>query len=388
MSIEVKVPVLPESVTDAIVATWHKQPGDFVRRDENLVDLETDKVVLEVPAPADGVLKSIAVESGDVVEANQVLAIVEAGEVPAEEKTESVAPKAAASPAPEAAAPTSAPAGGISTGSAGPAARKMMHENNIDASQVSGSGRGGRITKPDVQAVANMPMEERVPMSRLRQRIADRMVEAQSTAAMLTSFNEVDLKAVMDIRKKYKEEFINKHGIKLGLMSFFVKAATEALKKFPIINASVEGSDVVYHRQQNIGIAVATERGLVVPVLKNTDAMGLADIDMAIRDYAIAGNAGKLAMEDLQGGTFTITNGGTFGSLMSTPILNMPQSAILGMHTIKERPVVINGDIVVRPMMYLALTYDHRIIDGKDAVQFLVQVKESLEDPARLLLNI
>lgn len=389
MSIEVKVPVLPESVTDATVATWYKQPGDFVRRDENLVDLETDKVVLEVPAPADGVLKSIAVESGDVVEANQVLAIVEAGEVPAEEKTESVAPKAAASsPAPEAAAPAAAPSGGISTGSAGPAARKMMHENNIDASQVSGSGRGGRITKPDVQAVANMPMEERVPMSRLRQRIADRMVEAQSTAAMLTSFNEVDLKAVMDIRKKYKEEFINKHGIKLGLMSFFVKAATEALKKFPIINASVEGADVVYHKQQNIGIAVATERGLVVPVLKNTDAMGLADIDMAIRDYAIAGNAGKLAMEDLQGGTFTITNGGTFGSLMSTPILNMPQSAILGMHTIKERPVVINGDIVVRPMMYLALTYDHRIIDGKDAVQFLVQVKESLEDPARLLLNI
>lgn len=388
MSIEVKVPVLPESVTDATVATWYKQPGDFVRRDENLVDLETDKVVLEVPAPADGVLKSIVVESGDVVEANQVLATVEEGEVPAEEKAESVAPKAAASPAAEAPTPAAAPSGGISTGSAGPAARKMMHENNIDASQVPGSGRGGRITKPDVQAVANMPMEERVPMSRLRQRIADRMVEAQSTAAMLTSFNEVDLKAVMDIRKKYKEEFINKHGIKLGLMSFFVKAATEALKKFPIINASVEGSDVVYHKQQNIGIAVATERGLVVPVLKNTDAMGLADIDMAIRDYAIAGNAGKLAMEDLQGGTFTITNGGTFGSLMSTPILNMPQSAILGMHTIKERPVVVNGDIVVRPMMYLALTYDHRIIDGKDAVQFLVQVKESLEDPARLLLNI
>lgn len=391
MSIEVKVPVLPESVTDAIVATWHKQPGDFVRRDENLVDLETDKVVLEVPAPADGVLKSISAESGDVVEGSQVLAIVEEGEVPAEEKAESVAPAVSANPTtsatPAAPAQASAPQN-ISTGSAGPAARKMMHENNIDASQVAGSGRGGRITKPDVQAVANMPMEERVPMSRLRQKIADRMIEAQSTAAMLTSFNEVDLKAVMDIRKKYKEEFINKHGIKLGLMSFFVKAATDALKKFPIINASVEGTDVVYHKQQNIGIAVATERGLVVPVLKNTDAMGLADVDMAIRDYAIAGNAGKLAMEDLQGGTFTITNGGTFGSLMSTPILNMPQSAILGMHTIKERPVVVNGDIVIRPMMYLALTYDHRIIDGKDAVQFLLQVKESLEDPARLLLNL
>ncbi len=389
MSIDVKVPVLPESVTDATVATWHKKPGDFVKRDENLVDLETDKVVLEVPAPADGVLESIAVEAGDVVEANQVLGVVKAGEIPAEKAEESVAPKASSTPAKETsqATTTSAPQS-IETGSAGPAARKMMHENNIDASQVTGTGRGGRITKPDVQTVANTPMEERVPMSRLRQKIADRMIEAQSTAAMLTSFNEVDLKAVMDIRKKYKEEFISKHGIKLGLMSFFVKAATEALKKFPIINASVEGTDVVYHKQQNIGIAVATERGLVVPVLKNTNAMSLADIDANIRDFAIAGNEGKLTMDDLTGGTFTITNGGTFGSLMSTPILNMPQSAILGMHTIKERPVVVNGDIVVRPMMYLALTYDHRIIDGKDAVLFLVAVKEMLEDPARMLLNL
>ncbi len=389
MSIDVKVPVLPESVTDATVATWHKKPGDFVKRDENLVDLETDKVVLEVPAPADGVLESIAVEAGDVVEANQVLGVVKAGEIPAEKAEESVAPKASSTPAKETsqATTTSAPQS-IETGSAGPAARKMMHENNIDASQVTGTGRGGRITKPDVQTVANTPMEERVPMSRLRQKIADRMIEAQSTAAMLTSFNEVDLKAVMDIRKKYKEEFISKHGIKLGLMSFFVKAATEALKKFPIINASVEGTDVVYHKQQNIGIAVATERGLVVPVLKNTNAMSLADIDVNIRDFAIAGNEGKLTMDDLTGGTFTITNGGTFGSLMSTPILNMPQSAILGMHTIKERPVVVNGDIVVRPMMYLALTYDHRIIDGKDAVLFLVAVKEMLEDPARMLLNL
>ncbi len=389
MSIDVKVPVLPESVTDATVATWYKKPGDFVKRDENLVDLETDKVVLEVPAPADGVLESIAVESGDVVEANQVLGVVKEGEIPAEKVEESVAPKASSAPAaPAAAAPSNDPAPAIDTGSAGPAARKMMHENNIDASQVSGSGRGGRITKPDVQTVANTPMEERVPMSRLRQKIADRMVEAQSTAAMLTSFNEVDLKAVMDIRRKYKEEFIQKHGIKLGLMSFFVKAATEALKQFPVINASVEGTDVVYHKQQNIGIAVATERGLVVPVLKNTNAMGLADIDATIRDFAVAGNAGKLTMDDLTGGTFTITNGGTFGSLMSTPILNMPQSAILGMHTIKERPVVVNGEIVVRPMMYLALTYDHRIIDGKDAVLFLVAVKEMLEDPARMLLNL
>jgi len=396
MSIDVKVPVLPESVSDATVATWYKKPGDFVKRDENLVDLETDKVVLEVPAPADGVLESIAVESGEVVEANQVLGVVKEGEIPAEKTEESVAPKAGSGVKDNANMGTSSessvqkdqPKGEVNTGNAGPAARKMMHENNIDASQVSGSGRGGRITKPDVQTVANTPMEERVPMSRLRQKIADRMVEAQSTAAMLTSFNEVDLKAVMDIRKKYKEEFINKHGIKLGLMSFFVKAATEALKQFPIINASVEGTDVVYHKQQNIGIAVATERGLVVPVLKNTNAMGLADIDGAIRDFAAAGNSGKLTMDDLSGGTFTITNGGTFGSLMSTPILNMPQSAILGMHTIKERPVVVDGDIVVRPMMYLALTYDHRIIDGKDAVQFLVAVKDMLEDPARMLLNL
>lgn len=396
MSIDVKVPVLPESVTDATVATWHKKPGDFVKRDENLVDLETDKVVLEVPAPADGVLESITVEAGDVVEANQVLGVVKEGEIPAEKAEESVAPKASSGAKENADMGTSSKSStlddsskqSVDTGSAGPAARKMMHENNIDASQVSGTGRGGRITKPDVQTVANTPMEERVPMSRLRQKIADRMIEAQSTAAMLTSFNEVDLKAVMDIRKKYKDEFINKHGIKLGLMSFFVKAATEALKKFPIINASVEDTDVVYHKQQNIGIAVATERGLVVPVLKNTNAMGLADIDSQIRDFAIAGNEGKLTMDDLTGGTFTITNGGTFGSLMSTPILNMPQSAILGMHTIKERPVVVNGDIVVRPMMYLALTYDHRIIDGKDAVLFLVAIKEMLEDPARMLLNL
>lgn len=400
MSIEIKVPVLPESVTDATVATWYKKPGDFVKRDENLVDLETDKVVLEVPAPADGVLESIAVESGELVEANQVLGIVKAGDIPAEKAEESVAPKASSTSktaeeknsdmgtSSDSSTLKDSSGHAVNTGNAGPAARKMMQENSIDAAQVTGSGRGGRITKPDVQSVANTPMEERVPMSRLRMKIADRMVEAQSTAAMLTSFNEVDLKAVMDIRSKYKEEFIKKHGIKLGLMSFFVKAATEALKQFPVINASVEGTDVVYHKQQNIGIAVATDRGLVVPVLKNTNAMGLADIDAGIRDFAVAGNAGKLTMDDLTGGTFTITNGGSFGSLMSTPILNMPQSAILGMHTIKDRPVVVNGDIVVRPMMYLALTYDHRIIDGKDAVLFLVAVKEMLEDPARMLLNL
>lgn len=386
MSIEVKVPVLPESVTDATVATWYKKPGDFVRRDENLVDLETDKVVLEVPAPADGILKSIEVDSGETVEANTVLAYVEEAEIPAEQQEQSEPEQKTAQNEKNTTQKTSETA--IATGNASPSARRVMHEENIDASQVKGSGRGQRITKPDVMQVASIPMEERVPMSRLRQRIAERMIEAQSTSAMLTSFNEVDLKAVMDIRRKYKEEFIQKHGIKLGLMSFFVRAATEALRKFPIINASVEGSDIVYHSQQNIGIAVATERGLVVPVLRNTASMSLADIDASIRDYAIAANDGKLSMDDLQGGTFTITNGGTFGSLMSTPILNMPQSAIMGMHTIKERPVVVSGEIVARPMMYLALTYDHRIIDGKDAVLFLVAVKEALEDPARMLLNL
>ena len=387
MSIEVKVPVLPESVTDATVASWHKKVGDFVARDDNMVDLETDKVVLEVPAPVDGYIKEIIKPEGETVGSDEVLAIFEEGEAPTatEEKTE--APQTPAKPAtpPPAAAP--APQS-TNTAGASPSARKIIAENDIDASQVKGTGRGGRITKPDAVAVANTPMEERVPMSRLRQKIAQRMVDAQSTAAMLTSFNEVDLQAVMDIRAKYKEEFIAKHGVKLGLMSFFVKAATEALKKFPIINASTEGTDIIYHKMYNIGVAVASPRGLVVPVLKNTAAMSLADVDGGIRDFAIAANEGKLAMEDLQGGTFTITNGGTFGSLMSTPILNTPQSAILGMHTIKQRPVVVDGEIVARPMMYLALTYDHRIIDGKDAVQFLVAVKEALEDPARMLLNL
>lgn len=387
MSIEIKVPVLPESVADATVATWHKQPGDFVARDENIVDLETDKVVLEVPAPADGYLKEIIQGEGETVLSDQVLAQFEEGEAPAEAEQES---------APAVATPSSTPASTAaqattpspSTTGASPAARKIMSENGIDSSQVTGTGRGGRITKPNALDVANTPATERVPMSRLRQMVANRMIEAQSTAAMLTSFNEVDLHAVMAIRKKYKEEFIAKHGVKLGLMSFFVKAATEALKKFPIINAATEGTDIIYNKNHHIGIAVASPRGLVVPVLKYTDTMGLADIDSQIMDYAIAARDGKLAMDDLQGGTFTITNGGTFGSLMSTPILNAPQSAILGMHTIKQRPVVIDGEIVARPMMYIALTYDHRIIDGKDAVLFLVAIKDALEDPARLLLNL
>jgi len=395
MSIEVKVPVLPESVSDATVATWHKKPGDFVHRDENLVDLETDKVVLEVPAPADGVLKSILKPEGETVLAEEVLGIVEEGEVPAAGETKpqaSAESQKADTPSPadeEKIAATVAP---VNTGKASPSARKLMEENALDASQVAASGRSGRITKPDVlRAMGSapaLPAEERVKMSRLRKKIADRMVEAQHTAAMLTSFNEVDLKAVMDIRKKYKEQFQEKHGVKLGLMSFFVKAATEALRKHPIVNASVEGDEIVYHNTQNISIAVATDRGLVVPVLRDTANMSLADIEHAIREYAIKAREGKLAMEDLQGGTFTITNGGTFGSLLSTPILNSPQSAILGMHAIKERPVVIDGQIVARPMMYIALTYDHRIIDGKDAVLFLVDLKNALEDPARLLLNL
>jgi len=393
MSIEVKVPVLPESVSDATVATWHKKPGDFVHRDENLVDLETDKVVLEVPAPADGVLKSILKPEGETVLAEEVLGIVEEGEVPAAGQQESAADSAETKEHPPASEEKPAATGAaVDTGKASPSARKLMEENALDASQVAASGRSGRITKPDVlRAMGSapaLPAEERVKMSRLRKKIADRMVEAQHTAAMLTSFNEVDLKAVMDIRKKYKEQFQEKHGVKLGLMSFFVKAATEALRKHPIVNASVEGDEIVYHNTQNISIAVATDRGLVVPVLRDTANMSLADIEHAIREYAIKAREGKLAMEDLQGGTFTITNGGTFGSLLSTPILNSPQSAILGMHAIKERPVVIDGQIVARPMMYIALTYDHRIIDGKDAVLFLVDVKNALEDPARLLLNL
>lgn len=386
MSIEIKVPVLPESVSDATVATWHKQAGDFVSRDENIVDLETDKVVLEVPAPVDGYLKDILQGEGETVLSDQVLATFEEGEAPAEEVVEA---HASATPTTQSAAPVAAAKSvPTSTTGASPSARKVMSENDIDAAQVKGTGRGGRITKPDAMSVANTPTEERVPMSRLRQMVSKRMIEAQSTAAMLTSFNEVDLQAVMDIRRKYKEEFIAKHGVKLGLMSFFVKAATEALKKFPIINAATEGNDIIYHKMHNIGIAVASPRGLVVPVLKNTAAMSLADIDSGIMNYALDARDGKLSMDDLQGGTFTITNGGSFGSLMSTPILNTPQSAILGMHTIKQRPVVVDGEIVARPMMYIALTYDHRIIDGKDAVLFLVAIKEALEDPARMLLNL
>ena len=389
MSIEVKVPVLPESVDDATVAAWHKKVGEPVYRDENLVDLETDKVVLEVPSPADGILREITREAGETVLSDEILAVIEAGEVerPAAGET---SPEATgeAEPAPAAAA---APA---DTQNLSPATRRIVEEEGVDPAQVPATGRGGRLTKPDVVnylkggAPAGPRPEERVKMTRLRARIAERMKEAQNTAAILTSFNEVDLKAVMELRKRYQEDFQKTHGIKLGLMSFFVRAACEALRKHPVVNASLEGDEIVYHGYQDIGIAVSTDRGLMVPVLRDAGHMTLAEIEASIRDFATKAREGKIELEDLQGGTFSITNGGVFGSLLSTPLLNPPQSAILGMHTIKERPAVVEGQIVARPMMYIALSYDHRIIDGADAVQFLVAIKEALEDPARMLLNL
>jgi 2-oxoglutarate dehydrogenase E2 component (dihydrolipoamide succinyltransferase) len=367
------------------VAAWHKAPGDTVTRDENLVDLETDKVVLEVPAPVDGVLKEITRPSGETVMSNEVLAVIEAGEVaqPAEEApaTEEESERA---PAP---APTD-------TTKLSPATRRIVEEAEVDPAQVPATGRGGRLTKGDVVeflrsgAPSGPRPEERVKMSRLRTRIAERMKEAQNTAAILTSFNEVNLKAVMDLRSRYKDRFAEQHGVKLGLMSFFVKAACDALRKFPVVNASLEGDEIVYHGYQDIGIAVSTERGLMVPVLRNAGQLTLADIEQGIREFADQAREGTIALEDLQGGTFTITNGGVFGSLLSTPLLNPPQSAILGMHAIKDRPVVEEGQVVARPMMYIALSYDHRIIDGREAVLFLVAVKDALEDPARLLLNL
>lgn len=386
MSTEIKVPVLPESVADATVAAWHKQPGDSIRRDENLVDLETDKVVLEVPSPVDGVITKIIRDSGETVLSGELLGVIEEGEVAAapepvakEQQTPVTEQTRSASPDPL---------------KPSPAARRIAEEEQADLSQIAGTGRGGRITKGDVinyvrsGTPAGPRPEERVRMTRLRSRVAERMKQAQNTAAILTSFNEVDLKAVMDIRKKYKEEFQQKHEVKLGLMSFFIKAVCDALRKYPIVNASLEGDEIVYHGFQDIGIAVSTERGLMVPILRNAEHMTLADAENSIREFAGRARDGSIRLEDLQGGTFTITNGGTFGSLLSTPLLNPPQSAILGMHTIKERAVVVDGQIVARPMMYIALSYDHRIIDGKDAVLFLVAVKEVLEDPARLLLNL
>ena len=405
MSVEIKVPVLPESVSDATVATWHKKPGDAVARDENLVDLETDKVVLEVPAPKDGVLKDISKEAGETVTAEEVLGVMEEGEAPAADKGDSTegtqADRSDSEDSPgddsgkqKADKAETGEDGQVDVSGQSPSVQRIAREEQVDPNQVEGSGRGGRVTKADMLdflesgGAAGSRTEERVKMSRLRQRVAERLKDAQNTAAMLTSFNEVDMKAVMDLRKKYKETFIEQHGIKLGIMSFFVKACVEALRKQPIVNASVDGEDIIYHGFQDIGIAVSTDRGLMVPVLKNAEQMSLAQIEMQISEYASQARKGTISLDALQGGTFTITNGGVFGSLISTPIVNPPQSAILGMHTIKERPVVVDGDIVARPMMYIALSYDHRIIDGKDAVMFLVNIKEALEDPARMLLGL
>jgi 2-oxoglutarate dehydrogenase E2 component (dihydrolipoamide succinyltransferase) len=394
MTIEVKVPVLPESVEDATIAIWHKQPGDTVHRDEKLVDLETDKVVLEVPAPADGTVKSILANQGDTVHSDDLIAVIEEGvvekEVPAESARQAPTAEAADASTP-AASPAMPAVQADDEPRLSPAARRVAEEERVDAKQVEGTGRGGRVTKGDVLSFlrgGGSRQQERVKMTRLRSRIAERMKEAQNTAAILTTFNEVDLKAVMDLRRRHQEEFTAKHGIKLGLMSFFVKACCDALRKFPVVNASIEGDEIVYHNYQDIGIAVSTERGLMVPIIRNAENLGLAELETSIAGFAEKARNGSITLEELQGGTFSLTNGGVFGSLLSTPLLNPPQSAILGMHSIKERPVVVDGEIVARPMMYLAMSYDHRIIDGKDSVQFLVAVKNALEDPARLLLGI
>ena len=393
MSIEVKVPVLPESVSDATIAAWHKKVGDAVRRDENLLDLETDKVVLEVPSPVDGVLKELKFQPGDTVTSQQVVAVIEEGAVAEAPKAEAKAAPAKAD-APAKAAPAAPAAKAPTAGNTGlpPGAAAHAARNEVNPADVAGTGRGGRVTKEDVvthiKVGGGARPEERVPMTRIRQRIAERMMLSKNSIAMLTSFNEVNLGKVMAMRKELGEGFEKSHGIKLGFMSFFAKAAANALQKYPVVNASVDGTDVIYHGYADISIAVATDKGLVTPVLRNVENMSFADVESSIAGYAKAAREGGLKLEDLQGGTFTITNGGTFGSLMSTPIVNPPQSAILGMHAIKERPIAENGQVVVAPMMYIALSYDHRIIDGKDAVLFLVDIKNQLENPHRMLLGL
>ncbi|BAO44527.1 2-oxoglutarate dehydrogenase complex dihydrolipoyllysine-residue succinyltransferase [Thiolapillus brandeum] len=411
MSTEIRVPTLPESVTDATVLSWHKQPGDSVRRDENILDLETDKVVLEVPSPVDGTLVELRANEGDLVEADDILAIIEPGKASA---GTTAAPAADAS-APAEKPPTATPAAPAKDEPVlTPAVRRLVRELKLDPRQITGTGKDGRILKsdvmtyldqqtssrdPDAETVASMvnesPLpastahaEQRVPMSRLRARIAERLVEAQQTAAILTTFNEVNLQAVSDLRARHRDHFEQNHGVRLGFMSFFVKAAVDALKKFPLINASVDGTDIVYHGYYDIGIAVGSPRGLVVPILRNADQLSFADIEKTIRQFGRKAQDGSLSYEELSGGTFTISNGGVYGSMLSTPILNPPQSGILGMHNIIQRPVAENGEVVIRPMMYLALSYDHRIVDGKDAVQFLVAIKDNLEDPSRLLLEL
>jgi 2-oxoglutarate dehydrogenase E2 component (dihydrolipoamide succinyltransferase) len=412
MSHEVRVPTLPESIADATVLTWHKRPGERVSKDESLIDLETDKVVLEVPAPADGVLGEVRVREGDVVQADAVLGLIEPSGATVEEAP---APK-------QALRGPSAPVQPVTKASASagrepvlaPAARRLVKELDLDPGEIQGTGKDGRIQKADVVAfldareraqpemdpetarVAEPPRlsgeagrpEQRVAMTRLRARVAERLVQAQQSAAILTTFNDVNLQAVMDLRTKYRDQFEKSHGVRLGFMSFFVKAAVEALQRFPIVNASIDEGDIIYHGYYDIGIAVSSPRGLVVPILRNCDQLTMADIEQGIVEFGRKAKDGTLSFEELTGGTFSITNGGIFGSLLSTPILNPPQSAILGMHKIQERPVVEKGQVVARPMMYLALSYDHRIIDGRDAVQFLVTIKETLEDPARLLLRV
>ncbi|MEX0976420.1 MAG: 2-oxoglutarate dehydrogenase complex dihydrolipoyllysine-residue succinyltransferase [Woeseia sp.] len=438
MSIEIKVPALPESVSDATLVAWHKKAGDSVSRDENLVDLETDKVVLEVPAPSSGTLKEIRIKDGATVTAGDILAILEEGESKsasdsgsngADDRSRQKDQERAQEARPEddteaagdeqtdadenSAGERESPERGGSAGKLSPAVRRLLDEHDLDATVVIGTGRDGRISKSDVmdylkshddenvtpgdprersesEAPGDGPArnEKRVPMTRLRARIAERMVEAQQSAAMLTTFNEIDLSRVMELRNRYKESFEKEHAVKLGFMSFFAKASVEALKKFPVVNASVEDKDIVYHDYFDIGIAVSSERGLMVPVLRDVDRQSFARIESNIAALGKKARDGTMSMDDLTGGTFTITNGGIFGSLLSTPILNPPQSAILGMHAIQERPIVVDGEIAIRPMMYVAVTYDHRIIDGKEAVQFLISIKQSLEDPSRLLLQL
>jgi len=422
MLVEVKVPQLSESVSEATLLAWHKKPGEYVKRDENLIDIETDKVVLELPAPESGVLTNIAKPDGSTVGSNEVIATIDteakgaAVAAPTAQSRPVAVPKPAAAPAAVTAVKPAAEPIAL------PAARKLAAENKVELTAISGTGRGGRITKEDVlkrvseapapasaavtpisaAAPASTPLppavdtdrvlgdrpEQRVAMSRLRQRVAERLVQSQSTAAILTTFNEVNMQPVIELRKKYQERFEKEHGVRLGFMSFFVKASVHALKKFPVVNASIDGTDIIYHGYYDIGIAVASPRGLVVPILRDVDQMSLAEIEKQISDFGKRAQEGKLAIEDLSGGTFSISNGGVFGSMLSTPIINPPQSAILGIHATKDRPVVENGQIVIRPMNYLAMSYDHRIIDGREAVLSLVAIKDALEDPARLLLDI
>ncbi|UXZ04130.1 2-oxoglutarate dehydrogenase complex dihydrolipoyllysine-residue succinyltransferase [Moraxella nasicaprae] len=397
---EIKAPVFPESVPDGTIVEWHVAEGEAVSRDQLLAEVETDKVVLEIVAPDDGVVVSIVKNVDDTVLSGEVVAHFEAG------ATATAAPAATPDPVvPVAAAPAAAPAAASGNEAEfkdqSPAVRKAAKETGINPADVQGSGRGGRVTKSDMinptlkgdngQVIATavgQRIEKREPMTRLRKRIAERLLSATQETAMLTTFNEVNMKPLMDLRAKYKDRFEKRHGVKLGFMSLFVKAATEALKRFPAVNASIDGDDIIYHGYYDVGVAVSSDRGLVVPVLRDTDNMGMADIEAGIRDYAIKAREGKLSIDEMSGGTFTITNGGVFGSLLSTPIINPPQTAILGMHAINERPMAVNGEVVILPMMYLALSYDHRLIDGKEAVQFLVTIKELIEDPSMLLLDL